>query len=101
MSITGLKIKDIIVRNLKVEESEVTDEASFVKDLGADSLDLVDMIMDIENEFKIAIADEDMENLTTVGSLIQHIAKYSRHKWAFLDSILIDPKSPPSKETGG
>ena len=89
------------MRDLKVKESEITDEASFVKDLGADSIDIVDMIMDIENEFKITIADEDVENLTTVGSLIQHIAKYSSHKWAFLDTIVIQGKNRLLKENDG
>jgi acyl carrier protein len=67
------KVKEIIVDELGVEESEVTMEASFIEDLGADSLDTVELIMKFEEEFDIDIADEDAEKLTTVGKAIEYL----------------------------
>ena len=67
------KVKEIIVEELGVEESEVTNDASFIEDLGADSLDTVELIMKFEEEFDIDIADEDAENLTTVGKAIEYL----------------------------
>ena len=67
------KVKEIIVEELGVEESEVTPEASFIEDLGADSLDTVELIMKFEEEFDIDIADEDAEKLTTVGKAIEYL----------------------------
>ena len=67
------KVKEIIVEELGVEESEVTNKASFIEDLGADSLDTVELIMKFEEEFGIDIADEDAENLTTVGKAIEYL----------------------------
>ena len=67
------KVKEIIVEELGVEESEVTLEASFIEDLGADSLDTVELIMKFEEEFDIDIADEDAEKLTTVGKAIEYL----------------------------
>ena len=69
------KVKEIIVEELGVEESEVTMEASFIEDLGADSLDTVELIMKFEEEFDIDIADEDAEGLTTVGKAIEYLEK--------------------------
>jgi len=66
-------IKDMISKKLEVKETEITDEASFIKDLGADSIDLVELVMDIENKFGIAIPDHEVEKLTTIGSLIDYI----------------------------
>ena len=60
-------LKEIIVDRLDVEEDQIVPEASFVEDLGADSLDIVELIMGIEEEFDIEIPDEDAEKLTTVG----------------------------------
>lgn len=67
------KIKEIVVEELGVEASEVTSEANFIDDLGADSLDTVELIMKFEEEFDIEIPDEDAENLTTVGKAIEYL----------------------------
>jgi acyl carrier protein len=67
------KVKDIIVNELGVEEEKVTREASFVDDLGADSLDTVELVMAFEEEFGIEIPDEDAEKLQTVGDAIEYI----------------------------
>jgi len=61
------RLKEIIIDRLDVEEEQIVPEASFVEDLGADSLDIVELIMGIEEEFDIEIPDEDAEKLTTVG----------------------------------
>ena len=69
------KVKDVVLDKLGVEESQITMEASFVDDLGADSLDTVELIMELEEEFGIEIPDEDAENITTVGSAVGYIDK--------------------------
>lgn len=69
------KIKEIIVKNLGVKESEVTRDASFVNDLGADSLDCVKLVIDFEKEFCITINDNEAENINTVGEAIDYINK--------------------------
>ena len=74
MSEVANKVKEIIVEKLGVEASEVTETASFTNDLGADSLDTVELIMEFEREFDIQIAEEDAEKITTVGEAIAHIA---------------------------
>ena len=61
------KVKDIIEKELGVEREKLTNEASFIEDLGADSLDIVELVMDFEKEFNIDIPDEDAEKLRTVG----------------------------------
>lgn len=66
------KIKAIVVEQLGVDESEVTMEASFIDDLGADSLDLVELIMALEEEFDIEIPDEEAEKLKTVGDAVSY-----------------------------
>jgi acyl carrier protein len=73
MSDVAAKVKAIIVDKLGVDESEVTDEASFTNDLGADSLDTVELIMEFEKEFDLAIPDEEAEKISTVGEAISHI----------------------------
>lgn len=67
------KVKAIIVDKLGVDESEVTLEANFTNDLGADSLDTVELIMEFEKEFDISIPDEDAENIATVGSAVNYL----------------------------
>ena len=67
------KIKEVIIDKLGVEESAITKEAHFVNDLGADSLDTVELIMEFEEEFGIEIPDEDAENITTVSSAMKYI----------------------------
>ena len=71
------KVKNIIVDKLSVEESRVVAEASFLDDLGADSLDLVELIMEFEEEFDLEIPDEDAEGITTVGSAVDYINKHT------------------------
>jgi acyl carrier protein len=73
MSEVASKVKEIIVEKLGVEVSEVTDGASFTTDLGADSLDTVELIMEFEKEFGISIPDDQAEKITTVGDAISHI----------------------------
>lgn len=75
MSEIAEKVKSIIVDKLGVEESEVTTEASFTNDLGADSLDTVELIMEFEKEFNIAIPDEQAEKIGTVGEAVDYISK--------------------------
>lgn len=67
------KVKAIIVDQLGVEENEVKLESSFVDDLGADSLDVVELVMAIENEFEIEISDEDYDKVSTVGDVVEYI----------------------------
>ncbi len=67
------KVKSIIVDKLGVDESEVTNEANFTNDLGADSLDTVELIMEFEKEFDISIPDEDAENIAMVGDAINYL----------------------------
>ena len=73
MSEIAQKVKSIIVDKLGVEESEVTPEASFTNDLGADSLDTVELIMEFEKEFNISIPDDQAENISTVGQAISYL----------------------------
>ncbi len=70
------RVKKIVVENLEVEEDKVTETASFIDDLGADSLDLVELVMAFEEEFNIEIPDEVQENIRTVGNAIEHINKH-------------------------
>jgi len=70
------KVKEIIVEQLGVDPEEVTMEASFVNDLGADSLDTVELVMALEEEFNIEIPDEEAEKLDTVGKAIEYINKH-------------------------
>ncbi|MGB9846039.1 MAG: acyl carrier protein [Desulfotomaculales bacterium] len=67
------KVKAIIVEQLGVDEEEVTMEASFIEDLGADSLDIVELVMALEEEFDIVIPDEDAEKIRTVGQAVKYI----------------------------
>ena len=67
------KVKDIIEKELGVEREKLTNEASFIEDLGADSLDIVELVMEFEKEFNIDIPDKDAENLRTVGDAIKYL----------------------------
>ena len=67
------KVKDILVDQLDVEEEKVTLEASIIDDLGADSLDLVDLVMSLEEKFDVEIPDDQVENIKTVGDIIKYI----------------------------
>jgi acyl carrier protein len=73
MSDLASRVKAIIVDKLSVEESEVTNEASFTNDLGADSLDTVELIMEFEKEFNLSIPDSAAEKISTVGDAISYI----------------------------
>lgn len=73
MSDVSSKVISIIVDKLGVEESEVTNEASFTNDLGADSLDTVELIMEFEKEFNLSIPDEEAEKIETVNDAITYI----------------------------
>jgi len=72
------KVTKIIVDKLGVDESEVTAEASFTNDLGADSLDTVELIMEFEKEFDISIPDEQAESIQTVGHAIEYLEKEAK-----------------------
>ena len=67
------KVKEIIVEQLGVEEEEITMESSFIDDLGADSLDIVELIMALEEEFDMEIPDEEAEKITSVGDVVDYI----------------------------
>ena len=69
------KVKEVIIDKLGVDEDAIKTEAHFINDLGADSLDTVELIMEFEEEFGIEIPDEDAENITTVGSAVDYIKK--------------------------
>lgn len=74
MADINAKVTDIVVNKLGVEESQITPEASFTKDLGADSLDTVELIMEFEKEFDITIDDNDAEKIQTVGDVINYLS---------------------------
>lgn len=75
MADAAAKVREIIINELGVEAEKVTDEAAFVEDLGADSLDTVELVMAFEEEFGIDIPDEDAEQLRTVGDAISYMQK--------------------------
>jgi acyl carrier protein len=70
------KVKKIVVDRLNVDESKVVLEASFKEDLGADSLDVVELVMELEDEFDLEISDEDAEKITTVGEVVKYIESH-------------------------
>ena len=72
------KVTNIIVDKLSVDESRVVPEASFLDDLGADSLDTVELIMEFEEEFDLEIPDEDAERITTVGAALEYINNHAK-----------------------
>ncbi|PLV56782.1 acyl carrier protein [Thermotoga sp. SG1] len=69
------KVKSIISEKLGVDEAQVTEEAKLIDDLGADSLDLVDLVMDFESEFGVKVDDADLEKISTVGDIVSYIEK--------------------------
>ena len=73
MSETLNKVKEVVMDKLGVEESQITETAHFMDDLGADSLDTVELIMQLEEEFGIEIPDEDAEKIITVGAAVEYI----------------------------
>lgn len=78
MSTTSERVKKIIVDKLGVDESEVTTESSFVNDLGADSLDVVELIMEFEKEFDTSIPDDQAEKIQTVGQAVDYLEANSK-----------------------
>ena len=74
------KVKDIIVEQLGVNPEQVTPQASFIEDLGADSLDIVELVMAFEEEFSVEVPDEDAEKLQTVGDVINYIKERAKPK---------------------
>ena len=69
------KVKELVAERLGVDDDEVTEDAKFIDDLGADSLDIVELIMDLESEFDLEIPDESAEEITTVGDAVEYIEK--------------------------
>ena len=80
MSDVSEKVKAIICDQLMVDQEEITDESSFVEDLGADSLDTVELIMEFEDEFGIEISDEQAEKISTVGEAVAYLEKLLSEK---------------------
>ena len=72
-----VKLKPIIAEQLGVDEADVNESASFTDDLNADSLDLVELIMSLEEQFKLQISDEDAEKITTVGEAVEYIYEHT------------------------
>ena len=72
------KVKKIVSEKLGVEESKITETASFVNDLGADSLDVVEFVMEVEKEFNITIPDEEATKLVTVGDAVKYIESHAK-----------------------
>lgn len=75
MSDSAEKVKKIVVEHLGVEADKVTEEASFIDDLGADSLDTVELVMAVEEEFEVAVPDEAAEKLRTIGDVVRWLEK--------------------------
>ncbi|MDO8684715.1 MAG: acyl carrier protein [Armatimonadota bacterium] len=73
MSTTLERVRKVVVDRLKVSDDEVSAQASFIEDLGADSLDVVDLVMGLEEEFDVEIPDEDAEKIQTVGQAVEYI----------------------------
>jgi acyl carrier protein len=71
-----VKLKPLIAEQLGVDEADVKEDASFTEDLNADSLDLVELIMSLEEQFKLQISDEDAEKITTVGEAVDYIQEH-------------------------
>src|SRR5213083_1632867 len=80
MSDTAERVKKIVVEHLNVDADKVTDTASFIEDLGADSLDTVELVMAFEEEFGIEIPDEDAEKITRVKEAVEYIESHAKSK---------------------
>jgi len=71
------RVKDVLTEQLGVDEAEITEEASFQEDLDADSLDLVELIMELEDQFGLKISDEDAQQISTVGQAVDYVVSHS------------------------
>jgi acyl carrier protein len=74
------RVKEVLVEQLGVDESEVTEAASFQEDLDADSLDLVELIMELEDSFDIKISDEDAQKIQTVGQAVEYVTSHQKSR---------------------
>ena len=80
MSDVAERVKKIVVEHLNVDGEKVTDNASFIEDLGADSLDIVELVMAFEEEFSVEVPDEDAEKLQTVGDVTKYIEERAKQQ---------------------
>lgn len=79
------KVQSIVVDQLGVEESAVTEDAEFIQDLGADSLDIVELVMALETAFDLAISDADAEQITSVGDVVRYVIAHGAQEGQALD----------------
>ena len=77
MSETFAKVKEVIVDQLNVDEADINEDATFIDDLGADSLDVVELAMALEDEFGLQVPDDDLENIRTVQDIVDYVSKHA------------------------